>query len=86
MASKAALVRSFYGWLMKTERALVDHSKGPELLSCLPQTRPTSLSEVASLTVNVYAVLKEAGGEIEERAAYWAELFGRIERDGWKDS
>lgn len=83
MATKEALVRSYYGWLLKTEQALQERS---ELLSRLPQTRPTTLSEIADLAVSVYAVLKEAGGEIEEKAAYWMELFGRIQREGWKEA
>jgi hypothetical protein len=40
---------------------------------------------MADLSVHVYAALKDLGGPIEEKAAYWAELFGKIEREGWKD-
>ena len=81
MATQAGLARSFYGWLYKVERDLKRDRGAAPILSKLPTVRPTTLSELAPLSVSVYGAL--VGTKHEERAAYWKGIFEGIQRDGW---
>jgi len=83
MATQAGLARSFYGWLSKVETELKRDRGAAPILSQLPKTRPTSLSELTQVSVSAYAAL--TGTKHEERAAYWKGLFEGIEREGWRE-
>lgn len=81
MATQAGLVRSFYGWLVRKERALKE--AGNEVyLSLLPARRPTSLQAVHSVALHASRLL--AGTEYAERARYWLRLFAGIQKNGWQ--
>ena len=80
MASKMGLVRSYYGWLVRTEKAL--RSEVDARKDILPAQRPTSLNPVAILAQDSARILK--GTRFEKRANYWSDLFGRILNEGWK--
>jgi hypothetical protein len=81
MATIAGLVRSYYGWLVRTERALQE--AGNEIHNLLlPAQRPTSLSAVTRKALHSARVLR--GTDHEERANYWANLFEQIRSEGWK--
>ena len=75
MATKSGLIRSFYSWMARTE------SEMPPSRS-LPLNHPTSLKGVTRVAQQVKETLKNS--PFEERAIYWAELFDRIQREGWK--
>jgi hypothetical protein len=81
MATIAGLVRSYYGWLVRKERALKE--SGNEVYQrLLPAQRPTSLSAVTRIALHSARVLKDT--EYEDRALYWARLFERIRQEGWQ--
>jgi len=80
MATQIGLIRSFYGWLTRKERALKEAEN--DLYRQLPVRRPTSLRAVLRVARRSSEVLQ--GTEFEERAAYWADLFEGIARDGWQ--
>jgi hypothetical protein len=81
MATITGLVRSYYGWLVRKERAL---QEAGNLIykDLLPAQRPTSLAAVTRVALHSVRVLKET--EFEERAVYWAKLFESIHRNGWQ--
>jgi hypothetical protein len=81
MATTAGLVRSFYGWLARKERALREAGK-EVYTSLMPAQRPTSIPAVIRVALHSVRVLK--GTEFEERAVYWANLFEKIRIQGWQ--
>jgi hypothetical protein len=81
MATSSGLVRSFYGWLARVERSL--REDGNVLHSqLLPVQRPTSIGPVTRLALHTVRALSET--VYEDKARYWADVFSRIERDGWR--
>lgn len=79
MATQEGLIRSFYTWLRKAEHALLGNRN--HILTRLPKTRPTLLSEITPVSASVCAAL--TGTELEERAIYWRNLFESIQTKGW---
>lgn len=81
MATTTGLVRSYYGWLVRKERALKE-AGNDVYRELLPAQRPTSLAAVTRVALHSVRVLKET--DFEERAVYWAKLFESIRKNGWK--
>ena len=75
MATKSGLIRSFYGWLAKTEAELPP-------TRVLPFARPTTFPAVESIARKTLVALRDS--PFEERARYWANLFSSILSEGWK--
>lgn len=81
MATKTGLVRSFYGWFVRTEEALRE-SEHSALIAQLPTHKPTSLPAVARVARQTARVLKNS--QYRKRALYWDKLFSRIIAEGWR--
>ncbi len=80
MANQYNLVRSFYGWVAKTERAL---KKNRRVLEAFPKFHPTTITGAFEVSTTLLPVL--AGTVHHERASYWHKTFESIIADGWKD-
>jgi hypothetical protein len=81
MATVSGLVRSFYGWLAKTDQALQAEGLS-ERIQSLPTTHPTSLPAVTSLALQTARALH--GTAFFDKALYWSRLFERIQTEGWQ--
>jgi hypothetical protein len=80
MATRAGLVRSFYGWFARTERALRE-SGLVEAADALPPHRPTPIPSAHRVAQKALEAL--AGTPHEDKARYWADLLGGIVENGW---
>lgn len=80
MATQSGLIRSFYGWLVRRERALREVDDTPRI-NLLPARYPTTMPEVCKVAEAAEAVL--CGTEHHAKAQYWVAIFDSIRRDGW---
>lgn len=81
MATVSGLVRSYYGWLAKTQSAL--SAKGlTEHSQLMPSQYPTSLPAVTSLAQRTARALQDTA--FGDKALYWSGLFARIQTEGWQ--
>lgn len=80
MANPYNLVRSFYGWVAKTERAL----KKSRRLEAFPKVYPTTITGAFQVSTGLVTALE--GTTHHERALYWHKTFGSIVESGWDDA